>query len=270
MAPRHSMKSVMAPLLAVLAALLSSDMASASRMEAMRKMIVARSLEAQGLPDPKCHTGVLSLATNAEPQVCCAGYCGECSDYPTCMSVRGQNSTFACCKSQVASMQCGKGAPANICLKSCSEAVPPCIMDSGEVFTMPDPSTRHAGQDCNKAVQDWRASAAAATEPSTTTSPPTTTTTSVYHIEMWFWGTLGHDMKCNMASLTCTCLKDGATTLKFKSEEDAVGVLHGTLTEAVVTTYEDVVAPSPTTLTPDGKIVRYGQTIGEYKIQKKA
>merc|ERR1719428_2657183 len=112
----------MAPLLAVLAALLSSDMAAASRMQAMKKMIAARSLEVQGLPDPKCHSGVLSVASNiGQPQVCCAGYCGECSDYPTCMSVRGQNSTFACCKTPVYEMRCGN-APANVCLKSCSES----------------------------------------------------------------------------------------------------------------------------------------------------
>ena len=81
-----------------------------------------------GLPDPHCHTGVLSLADGTGPQACCAGYCGECTDYSTCASVRGQNSTFACCKSRVLERECGKGAPAKVCLKQCSEAVPPCIM----------------------------------------------------------------------------------------------------------------------------------------------
>merc|ERR1719207_369125 len=117
-------------------------------------MISARSLEAAGLPDPNCHTGVISLKTGEEPQACCAGYCGECSDYPTCMSVRGQNSTYACCKSQVLAMKCGD-APANVCLKSCAEAVPPCIMDSEEPV-MPEEGGRHAGDDCNKAVEDWQ------------------------------------------------------------------------------------------------------------------
>jgi len=270
----------MAALLAVLAALLSSDMASASRMEAMRKMIVARSLEAQGLPDPKCHTGVLSLATNAEPQVCCAGYCGECSDYPTCMSVRGQNSTFACCKSQVSSMQCGKGTPANICLKSCSEAVPPCIMDSGEVFTTPDPSTRHAGQDCNKAVQDWRARVAVATDPSTvaagpattasTASPattPMTTTTKPpsYHLLM-----VGKDMKWNSASLRFE--DDQGNSVQLKSEEDAVGLLDGTFTEAVEGTWtQDSGHVSDVKLRPDGTVSdMYDMGFANYEIQKEA
>mmetsp|Transcript_39066 Transcript_39066/g.81708 ORF Transcript_39066/g.81708 Transcript_39066/m.81708 type:complete len:158 (-) Transcript_39066:80-553(-) len=155
----------MAAQLLLRAALVGAVLATASRMDTMRKMIAARSLEAQGLPDPKCHTGVISTKVPGEQQVCCAGYCGECSDYATCMSVRGQNSTNACCKSQVFALKCGNGAPANICLKSCSEAVPPCIMDSGEVFTTPDPSSRTAGEDCNKAVPDWRQKAAAATDP---------------------------------------------------------------------------------------------------------
>merc|ERR1719373_1177347 len=85
------------------------------------------------LPDPQCHTGVISLKVEGKPQVCCAGYCGECSDYPTCSSVRGQNSTFACCAEEVYNIRCGAGAAANVCLKKCSEAVPPCIMDDGEV-----------------------------------------------------------------------------------------------------------------------------------------
>merc|ERR1719343_364743 len=132
------------------------------------RLLGARSLSAARLPDPTCATGVISLKVDGSPQACCAGYCGECSDYPTCASVRGQNSTFACCKSQVLSMECGKGAPANVCLKKCSEAVPPCILDDGEVFTTPDPSARTAGSDCNEAVADWRQKAKAATEPQST------------------------------------------------------------------------------------------------------
>merc|ERR1719221_1886670 len=95
--------------------------------------------------------------------VCCAGYCGECSDYATCGSVRGQNSTNACCKTNVYEMRCGS-APANVCLKSCAESVPPCIMEEGETFTTPDPSMVTAGSDCNEAVKDWQAQADAALE----------------------------------------------------------------------------------------------------------
>merc|ERR1719350_745218 len=139
--------------------------AASSLGKAKSKTLMARSRAAAGLPDPKCATGVISLKAEGKPQVCCAGYCGECTDYPTCGSVRGQNSTFACCESDVRSMECGKGAPANVCLKKCSEAVPPCIMDDGEVFTTPNPDTRTAGSDCNEAVADWRKKAKAATEP---------------------------------------------------------------------------------------------------------
>merc|ERR1719277_2527358 len=87
---------------------------SASNQRFLR-MIRARSLSVNSLPDPKCHSGV--LGTNG---VCCAGYCGECSDYPTCASVRGQASEGACCASKVLELRCGGGAPANTCLKSCS------------------------------------------------------------------------------------------------------------------------------------------------------
>uniref|UniRef100_A0A7S4W563 Uncharacterized protein n=1 Tax=Alexandrium monilatum TaxID=311494 RepID=A0A7S4W563_9DINO len=142
--------------------------AAARRDQAVRKMIAAHSLEKAGLPDPKCATGVIGSKEVGKPQVCCAGYCGECSDYPTCASVRGQNSTNACCKTQVYEMRCGS-APANVCLKKCTESVPPCIMEEGEVFTTPDPAQRTAGGDCNKAVEDWRAKAAAAV--STTAAP---------------------------------------------------------------------------------------------------
>merc|ERR1719343_1144889 len=109
------------------------------------------------LPDPHCHNGVLS-APDGGKQACCAGYCGECSDYPTCNSVRGQDSTFACCKSKVLERECGQGAPANVCLKSCTDAVPPCIMPDGK-WVAPDPKMRQAGTDCNEAVSAWRKSA---------------------------------------------------------------------------------------------------------------
>merc|ERR1712125_11573 len=122
------------------------------------KAIVAKSLSAAGLPDPLCKTGVISLKVGDKPQSCCAGYCGECTDYATCKSVRGQDSENACCASKVYEMRCGN-APANVCLKKCSEAVPPCIMGEGEAFKAPDPAQRTAGSDCNKAVTDWRTKA---------------------------------------------------------------------------------------------------------------
>merc|ERR1719468_826824 len=146
----------------MLSALLAWPVTSSKRVETVRKMISARSLELSGLPDPNCATGVLSLTDGTKPQVCCAGYCGECNDYATCSSVRSQNSTFACCKTQVYERKCGS-APANVCLKSCKESLPPCIMDEEEVFTTPDPTQRTAGSDCNKAVADWRQKAKAAT-----------------------------------------------------------------------------------------------------------
>lgn len=61
-------------------------------------------------------------------------------------------------------MRCGN-APANVCLKKCTESVPPCIMEDGETFTAPDPAARTAGSDCNKAVSDWRTAAEAAMKP---------------------------------------------------------------------------------------------------------
>mmetsp|Transcript_78602 Transcript_78602/g.211032 ORF Transcript_78602/g.211032 Transcript_78602/m.211032 type:complete len:164 (+) Transcript_78602:56-547(+) len=138
--------------------------ARATRAESVRKMVAARALEAEGLPDPNCHTGVISTKVEGESQICCAGYCGECSDYPTCMTVRGQNSTNACCKSQVYAMRCGT-APANKCLRSCSESVPPCLMDDDHVYTTTNPDAVTAGVDCNEAVKDWHAHVEAATNP---------------------------------------------------------------------------------------------------------
>mmetsp|Transcript_68372 Transcript_68372/g.196113 ORF Transcript_68372/g.196113 Transcript_68372/m.196113 type:complete len:167 (-) Transcript_68372:180-680(-) len=143
----------------------AAEAVKASRVEAVRKMVAAKNLAAAGLPDPTCATGVISLKDGDAPQACCAGYCGECSDYPTCTTVRGQNSTFACCKSQVLKQECGKGSPANVCLKKCAEAVPPCIMEDGKIFSTPEPSARTAGTDCNEAVSVWRARADEAVNP---------------------------------------------------------------------------------------------------------
>merc|ERR1719336_3538223 len=146
------MKSTMAFMHAAMGLLVAATLPSALgsrlavRSEAGRKTALARELLAAGLPDPTCSSGLIALKEAKRPQVCCAGYCGECTDYPTCGSVRGQNSTNACCKSKVYEMRCGN-APANVCLKKCTESVPPCIMDNDEVFTTPDPSTRSAGSD---------------------------------------------------------------------------------------------------------------------------
>jgi len=142
------------------------------------KSMAARSLAAASLPDPKCKTGTLSV-NDGSPLVCCAGYCGECSDYPTCKHVRGQDSGNACCRSQVHEMRCGNGAPANVCLKKCSESVPPCVMDEMD-YQAPSPS-RHAQDDCNKAVPDWRAKAAAAVGAAPTEEPLQPTDTPQFH-----------------------------------------------------------------------------------------
>mmetsp|Transcript_101961 Transcript_101961/g.195701 ORF Transcript_101961/g.195701 Transcript_101961/m.195701 type:complete len:162 (+) Transcript_101961:85-570(+) len=130
------------------------------------KAVAARSLAAAGVPDPMCKTGVIALAEQGKDQACCAGYCGECSDYPTCKSVRGQDSTNACCKSEVVKMKCGAGAPANVCLKSCSESVPPCIMDE-LVFDI-TPPTRNAADNCTKAKEIWKKMADSAVNGPTT------------------------------------------------------------------------------------------------------
>merc|ERR550514_2732262 len=84
--------------------LLLAAPAAATRASTTWKEIYARHLAASGLPDPKCKTGVISIPSGQKDavQVCCAGYCGECSDYPTCKSVRGQASENACCATSVA------------------------------------------------------------------------------------------------------------------------------------------------------------------------
>merc|ERR1719410_446110 len=123
------------------------------------KSLSSRSLAAAGLPDPLCKTGVISLKTTGTPQSCCAGYCGECTDYETCKSVRGQDSENACCATKVYEMRCGNAA-ANVCLKKCSEAVPPCIMDKDEIKI--ETPKRNAADNCTKAVPDWRKKADAA------------------------------------------------------------------------------------------------------------
>mmetsp|Transcript_37885 Transcript_37885/g.60791 ORF Transcript_37885/g.60791 Transcript_37885/m.60791 type:complete len:161 (+) Transcript_37885:57-539(+) len=149
--------------LCVVAAFMPVDCAS------MMKAFSARSLAAAGLPDPLCKTGVISLKATGKPQSCCAGYCGECTDYETCKSVRGQASENACCASKVYEMRCGN-APANVCLKTCSEAVPPCIMDKDEIKI--ETPKRNAADNCTKAVPDWRTKAENAIEAGKKVPPP--------------------------------------------------------------------------------------------------
>merc|ERR1719247_3805429 len=69
----------------------------------LQRASLARSWAAAKRPDPTCATGVASLkgAIADKPQACCPSYCGECSDYAACSTVRGQNSEGACCASKV-------------------------------------------------------------------------------------------------------------------------------------------------------------------------
>merc|ERR1719473_2693973 len=123
----------------------------------LQRSTLARSMAATKKPDPTCKTGVVSLAGAIadRPQACCPAYCGECSDYAACGSVRGQDSGNACCLTKVLDLECGGPAkpPANTCLKKCTETVPPCIMEEGEVFEMPEVTS--AAEDCNEAVPEW-------------------------------------------------------------------------------------------------------------------
>mmetsp|Transcript_78233 Transcript_78233/g.135702 ORF Transcript_78233/g.135702 Transcript_78233/m.135702 type:complete len:160 (-) Transcript_78233:39-518(-) len=149
---------ILASILLVLVAPATGASNARAGLMGVMKVKAARNLAVAGVPDPTCKTGVISVPDGTNPQICCAGYCGECSNYPTCKSVRGQNSTYACCQDEVAGMECGKGAAANVCLKKCSESIPPCIMET-TTYTPPDPSQETAGDDCNKAVSDWTAKA---------------------------------------------------------------------------------------------------------------
>merc|ERR1719197_831664 len=130
----------------------------------LQRSAMARSLSQAKKPDPTCATGVVSLAGAVadRPQACCPAYCGECSDYPECDKVRGQDSANACCLSKVLDLECGGPAKpaANVCLKKCVDAVPPCIMEEGETFEMPGVTS--AAEDCNEAVGEWMDKAEAA------------------------------------------------------------------------------------------------------------
>merc|ERR1719272_1742319 len=112
-----------------------------SKAAMLQRSVLARSFAASKRPDPTCKTGVVSLAgaVTDRPQACCPSYCGECSDYTGCDAVRGQASENACCLSKVLDLECGGPAKpaANVCLKQCAEAVPPCIMEAGVKFEKP-------------------------------------------------------------------------------------------------------------------------------------
>merc|ERR1719506_786863 len=119
----------------------------------LQRSMEARKLEKAKLPDPGCKTGVVSLTGTPDPQVCCPAYCGECTDYP--------DSEYRCCASKVMERSCSKTrTPANICIKDCVDAVPPCIMAAGEVWE--PPAMTSAAEDCNNAVVDWMNSAKSA------------------------------------------------------------------------------------------------------------
>lgn len=161
-------------LLLIFACFAGVDAARLTRTN-VERLMASRSLNAANLPDPGCKSGIMSLAgVGPDPQVCCPKYCGECSDYPTCATKQGGSnaqlaeaakgasflqfdpegaSAAACCASKVAEMECGKGAPANVCLKKCSESLPPCIMEAGEKFEMP--AVTSAAEDCNEAIPEW-------------------------------------------------------------------------------------------------------------------
>jgi hypothetical protein len=141
------------------AALLSgrkTERSDATSVDFSKKMARAR-LEKANLPDPVCRTGIIStpILSAGKKQACCPHYCKECDDYPTCKKVRGQDSKNACCASDVLKMACGKGAPANVCVKKCSESLPPCIMEDGKVWKLEPPEV-NAAEDCNEAITDWR------------------------------------------------------------------------------------------------------------------
>merc|ERR1719162_825141 len=123
----------------------------------LQRSVLARSFASAKRPDPTCKTGVVSLAgaVTDRPQACCPSYCGECSDYTGCDKVRGQASENACCLTKVLDLECGGPAKpaANVCLKQCAEAVPPCIMEAGVKFEMP--AVTSAAADCNEAVGEY-------------------------------------------------------------------------------------------------------------------
>lgn len=133
---------------------------------AVLKFMAQRSLAAAGVEtDPHCSTGIVSLPFGDKNQrSCCAGYCGACNDFDTCSSIRGQASQYACCALKVYSRRCGN-APANVCLKTCSESTPPCIMDVDiDAMKMPVVKKVKGVSDCGDVVPHARSMHANAVE----------------------------------------------------------------------------------------------------------
>merc|ERR1719191_1570367 len=117
-----------------------------------QKSMFARTLAAAGKGDPTCKSGI--GGKYRETPVCCPAYCGECTDYPTCRSVKGQASGSACCATQVAKSSCASGkADAARCVPSCNDKGPPCILDKAVPFEAP--AMTSAAEDCNEAVPEW-------------------------------------------------------------------------------------------------------------------
>jgi len=114
--------------------------------------------------DPMCRTGVLSIPeTDDEAQVCCSGFCGECSDHQFCdkaMHVDTDTSN-ECCLTVVKAAACGGDTPADTCIQGCSKSAPPCIMDA-HAPTIPETGIVDAGKDCNEAIYNWRKKSEAA------------------------------------------------------------------------------------------------------------
>lgn len=120
--------------------------------------------------DKYCEKGIRSVspekAKGAPYTVCCAAFCGQCTNQATehggdqCSAQFGKENAFGkqLVKNEDAGLACcprkmheafEKGE-----LKSCSESLPPCHMDESAAlkeFPM------DVGKDCNKALDDWRA-----------------------------------------------------------------------------------------------------------------
>jgi len=113
--------------------------------------------------DPECKLGHRSFTADPKSEsVCCPAYCGECSDYASCSSVNGQESTNACCATKVLSLVCENNAEDPYCLKSCSVKSAPCSLGVVEDYKAPEPNT--ASEDCGEAVKEYKAACKATVE----------------------------------------------------------------------------------------------------------
>mmetsp|Transcript_4620 Transcript_4620/g.10168 ORF Transcript_4620/g.10168 Transcript_4620/m.10168 type:complete len:190 (-) Transcript_4620:80-649(-) len=112
--------------------------------------------------DPQCRTGLLSFE-ETDLQVCCPTYCKQCTNYPGCKAVFGdetRDSGEACCVDTIIKLSCEKASHKLGCIKSCEKSLPPCYMPEGTVFEEPEETS--ASADCDNAVQDWLDAAEAA------------------------------------------------------------------------------------------------------------